>query len=122
MICHHSIPRLNENYERVDDTSCNIPRHEVYDNYRVFCESHGITPINSASFGKCIRNIWSDMKTRRLGNRGQSKYHYCGVRRKVAPAPNEGLMMNAFGLGRTTHLNNLSMGLDGMGMGVDGYA
>lgn len=39
-------------------------------------------PVNSACFGKVIRNIFPNLKTRRLGTRGQSKYHYDGLRLK----------------------------------------
>jgi len=33
-----------------------------------------------ASFGKVIRQLFPWLKARRLGTRGKSKYHYCGIR------------------------------------------
>lgn len=36
-------------------------------------------PLNAATFGKCIKSIFKDVKTRRLGTRGQSRYNYCGI-------------------------------------------
>ena len=38
--------------------------------------------MNAASFGKLIRGVFPNLKTRRLGVRGQSKYHYNGIRVK----------------------------------------
>ena len=39
-------------------------------------------PVNAASFGKLIRSVFPNLKTRRLGTRGNSKYHYYGIRVK----------------------------------------
>lgn len=33
-------------------------------------------PLNPASFGKLVRIIFPGITTRRLGMRGESKYHY----------------------------------------------
>ena len=33
-------------------------------------------PLNPASFGKLVRIIFPGIQTRRLGQRGESKYHY----------------------------------------------
>ena len=33
-------------------------------------------PLNPASFGKLVRIIFPGIQTRRLGMRGESKYHY----------------------------------------------
>ncbi|CAL8069608.1 unnamed protein product [Calicophoron daubneyi] len=38
--------------------------------------------MNPASFGKLIRSIFFGLRTRRLGTRGNSKYHYYGIRIK----------------------------------------
>lgn len=35
---------------------------------------------DAASYGKAVRSCWPGIKTRRLGVRGQSRYHFCGVR------------------------------------------
>lgn len=34
--------------------------------------------LNPASFGKLVRVLHPGLKTRRLGQRGESKYHYVG--------------------------------------------
>lgn len=38
--------------------------------------------VNAASFGKLIRSVFTGLRTRRLGTRGNSKYHYYGIRVK----------------------------------------
>ena len=35
-----------------------------------------MSPLNPASFGKLVRIIFPGIHTRRLGIRGESKYHY----------------------------------------------
>lgn len=44
------------------------------------CNEHKLEPVNAASFGKLIRSVFSGLRTRRLGTRGNSKYHYYGIR------------------------------------------
>jgi hypothetical protein len=56
-----------------------LPRQTVYEQYEEFCRQTKQDPINAASFGKLIRAIFPNLKTRRLGTRGNSKYHYYGV-------------------------------------------
>ena len=38
--------------------------------------------MNAASFGKLIRSVFLGLRTRRIGTRGNSKYHYYGIRVK----------------------------------------
>lgn len=46
------------------------------------CNEQKLEPVNAASFGKLIRSVFSGLRTRRLGTRGNSKYHYYGIRIK----------------------------------------
>ncbi|XP_033103858.1 transcription factor RFX4-like [Anneissia japonica] len=71
---------LMENYETCESYS--VPRCVVYDQYTDFCASNSFNPLNPATFGKLIRQVFVNLKTRRLGIRGQSKYHYYGIRVK----------------------------------------
>ncbi|OCF35189.1 hypothetical protein I316_03231 [Kwoniella heveanensis BCC8398] len=57
-----------------------VPRQGLYHSYTVSCEEYGLKPINSASFGKAVRSAYPGIKTRRLGVRGNSKYHYVSIR------------------------------------------
>ncbi|CAL2031888.1 unnamed protein product, partial [Caenorhabditis brenneri] len=71
---------LFDNYEIAEGSS--LPRCQLYDHYRKHCEEHRMDPVNAASFGKLIRSVFQNLKTRRLGTRGNSKYHYYGIRMK----------------------------------------
>lgn len=53
-----------------------VPRGRVYANYASQCANERITVLNPASFGKLVRVLFPGLKTRRLGVRGESKYHY----------------------------------------------
>ncbi|QRV87638.1 RFX-like transcription factor daf-19 [Ceratobasidium sp. AG-Ba] len=69
---------LTANYAQYADG--NVPRQGLYNSYRNICDVHGIPHINTATLGKAIRLCFPSIKTRRLGVRGNSKYHYCGIR------------------------------------------
>ncbi|KAL7625668.1 hypothetical protein AAE478_004889 [Parahypoxylon ruwenzoriense] len=53
-----------------------VPRGRVYANYASRCATERITVLNPASFGKLVRVLFPGLRTRRLGVRGESKYHY----------------------------------------------
>ncbi|CCM02491.1 uncharacterized protein FIBRA_04592 [Fibroporia radiculosa] len=69
---------LTANYSPYPDG--NVPRQGLYFSYRRVCEQYSIPHINTATLGKAIRLCFPTIKTRRLGVRGNSKYHYCGIR------------------------------------------
>ncbi|ORX37737.1 hypothetical protein BD324DRAFT_623092 [Kockovaella imperatae] len=64
----------------VHDVTSTVPRQGLYASYTISCEEYGLKPINSASFGKAVRNAYPGIRTRRLGHRGNSKYHYVSLR------------------------------------------
>lgn len=66
--------RLLEHYELIPGVS--VPRSAMYNHYLDHCQELGIAPLNPAGFGKAIRATFPSIKTRRLGNRGASKYVY----------------------------------------------
>uniref|UniRef100_A0A1I7XP81 RFX-type winged-helix domain-containing protein n=1 Tax=Heterorhabditis bacteriophora TaxID=37862 RepID=A0A1I7XP81_HETBA len=72
---------LLDNYETADGTS--LPRCTLYDHYKKHCGEHKLDAVNAASFGKLIRSVFLGLRTRRLGTRGNSKYHYYGIRIKA---------------------------------------
>ena len=53
-----------------------VPRSRVYANYVKRCAHEKIAVLNPASFGKLVRVLYPGLRTRRLGVRGESKYHY----------------------------------------------
>ncbi|KAL7425126.1 hypothetical protein Q5752_000814 [Cryptotrichosporon argae] len=71
-----------------------VPRQGLYHSYAATCTEHGLRPINSASFGKIVRATFPGIKTRRLGVRGNSKYHYVAIRPSI---PIEAEKLNAYG-------------------------
>lgn len=54
------------------------------------CNENKLEPVNAASFGKLIRSVFHGLRTRRLGTRGNSKYHYYGIRIKPDSPLNRG--------------------------------
>ncbi|XP_063982443.1 DNA-binding protein RFX2 isoform X6 [Diachasmimorpha longicaudata] len=93
---------LLENYETADGVS--LPRSTLYNHYLRHCSENKLDPVNAASFGKLIRSVFLGLRTRRLGTRGNSKYHYYGIRVK----PNSPLiLLNEDGTSRQqTSANN----------------
>ncbi|XP_048581396.1 DNA-binding protein RFX6 isoform X2 [Nematostella vectensis] len=68
---------LGENYE-LKEGMC-LPRCVMYTHYLDFCKKNKLNPAGPATFGKIIRQKFPKLTTRRLGTRGQSKYHYYGI-------------------------------------------
>ncbi|XP_066598967.1 DNA-binding protein RFX2 isoform X3 [Prorops nasuta] len=92
---------LLENYETADGVS--LPRSTLYNHYLRHCSDNKLDPVNAASFGKLIRSVFLGLRTRRLGTRGNSKYHYYGIRVK----PNSPLvMLNEDGTSRQQQTSN----------------
>jgi len=71
---------LLDNFEGAEGVS--LPRATLYALYLQHCSECAIESMNAASFGKMIRSIFSGLRTRRLGTRGNSKYHYYGIKLK----------------------------------------
>lgn len=55
------------------------PRNIVYSKYVAMCKKFGLTPVCNAAFGKFVKVFYPEIKTRRLGIRGSSRYNYCGI-------------------------------------------
>uniref|UniRef100_A0A3Q4GG48 Regulatory factor X, 1a (influences HLA class II expression) n=1 Tax=Neolamprologus brichardi TaxID=32507 RepID=A0A3Q4GG48_NEOBR len=72
---------LLDNYETAEGVS--LPRSTLYCHYLLHCQEQKLEPVNAASFGKLIRSVFMGLRTRRLGTRGNSKYHYYGLRIKA---------------------------------------
>ncbi|RWS17724.1 uncharacterized protein B4U79_13987, partial [Dinothrombium tinctorium] len=66
-----------------EDPSTSLPKHEVYEEYRGFCTANKFEPLCVADFGKAMKHIFPRVKPRRLGQRGNSKYCYSGLRKKL---------------------------------------
>lgn len=75
-----TIQWLISNYETSEGVS--LPRSTLYNHYQRHCRETSQDPVNAASFGKLIRSVFLGLRTRRIGTRGNSKYHYYGIRVK----------------------------------------
>uniref|UniRef100_A0A3Q4HYX2 Regulatory factor X, 5 n=1 Tax=Neolamprologus brichardi TaxID=32507 RepID=A0A3Q4HYX2_NEOBR len=75
----HTCNWIRSHLEEHSDTC--LPKQDVYETYR-YCENLQQRPLSAANFGKIIRDIFPNIKARRLGGRGQS-YCYSGIRRKT---------------------------------------
>ena len=71
---------LLKNFE--PSTGISLPRAVMYQHYSNHALENNIEKVNAASFGKLVRSVFVGLRTRRLGTRGNSKYHYYGIRMK----------------------------------------
>ncbi|KAF7211966.1 DNA-binding protein RFX7 [Nothobranchius furzeri] len=76
----HAFSWIREHLEEYPETS--LPKQEVYDEYKSFCDNLNYHPLSAADFGKMMKNVFPNMKARRLGMRGKSKYCYSGLRKR----------------------------------------
>ncbi|XP_050397776.2 mucin-4 [Patella vulgata] len=70
-----------------EDGEICVPKHEVYDDYKEYCDSHDRKFLCPADFGKVMKCVFPNVKARRLGQRGQSRYCYSGLRKKLEVQP-----------------------------------
>ncbi|KAI8920601.1 hypothetical protein BC831DRAFT_478312 [Entophlyctis helioformis] len=61
------------------DPSCHLRREQMYDLYFEQWEQAGMLQVTPATFGKILRMVFPCVRTRRLGCRRASKYHYVGI-------------------------------------------
>ncbi|XP_042343718.1 LOW QUALITY PROTEIN: DNA-binding protein RFX7-like [Plectropomus leopardus] len=76
----HAFNWIRHHLEEYPETS--LPKQEVYDEYKSFCDNLNYHPLSAADFGKMMKNVFPNMKARRLGMRGKSKYCYSGLRKR----------------------------------------
>ncbi|KAJ6171770.1 hypothetical protein N7470_000837 [Penicillium chermesinum] len=79
---------LRENCRK---SNSSVRRDRVYCCYAEKCGTERVSVLNPASFGKLVRIIFPNVQTRRLGVRGESKYHYVDLsvieEKQHKPAP-----------------------------------
>ncbi|KAM4630462.1 DNA-binding protein RFX7 [Polymixia lowei] len=77
----HAFNWIRNHLEEHPETS--LPKQEVYDEYKSYCDNLNYHPLSAADFGKMMKNVFPNMKARRLGMRGKSKYCYSGLRKRA---------------------------------------
>lgn len=91
--------RLRENCRK---SSGSVRRDRVYCCYAEKCGTERVSVLNPASFGKLVRIIFPNVQTRRLGVRGESKYHYVDLtvieEKQQKPEPVTPLLPPSFNL------------------------
>ncbi|KAG7457621.1 hypothetical protein MATL_G00229260 [Megalops atlanticus] len=70
----HACNWIRSHLEEHTDTC--LPKQDVYEAYKRYCDNLQYRPLSAANFGKIIRDIFPNIKARRLGGRGQSKYPF----------------------------------------------
>ncbi|XP_072020020.1 LOW QUALITY PROTEIN: uncharacterized protein [Amphiura filiformis] len=81
----HAFNWIRSHLEESSETS--LPKHEVYEDYKSYCENSSIHVLSPADFGKIMKSMFPNVKGRRLGTRGNSRYCYSGIRKKTEVKP-----------------------------------
>jgi len=66
-----------------EDPQVSLPKHEVYDEYLGYCQCNTVKPLSTADFGKVMKQVYPQVRPRRLGTRGNSRYCYAGLRKRI---------------------------------------
>ncbi|XP_049847509.1 probable serine/threonine-protein kinase DDB_G0282963 isoform X1 [Schistocerca gregaria] len=78
---HQTITWIKTHLEEDQDVS--LPKQDVYDEYIAYCNSNMMKPLSTADFGKVMKQVFPHVRPRRLGTRGNSRYCYAGMRKRV---------------------------------------
>ncbi|MGH0150655.1 UNVERIFIED_CONTAM: hypothetical protein FKN15_033952 [Acipenser sinensis] len=71
----HACSWIRSHLEEHTDTC--LPKQDVYESYKRYCDNLQYRALSAANFGKIIRDVFPNIKARRLGGRGH------GIRRKT---------------------------------------
>ena len=55
--------------------------------FSMFCVKNSMKPLSTADFGKVMKQVYPRVRPRRLGTRGNSRYCYAGMRKKIKLDP-----------------------------------
>lgn len=69
------------------DPKVSIPKQDVYSDYTAYCDRLDIKPLSTADFGKVMKQVFPEIKPRRLGTRGHSRYCYAAMRKATRLSP-----------------------------------
>ena len=51
--------------------------------YREYCNANSLKPLSTADFGKVMKQVYPQVRPRRLGTRGNSRYCYAGLKKRL---------------------------------------
>jgi hypothetical protein len=69
---------LKRNYEVTKDET--LLHSTLQNHYHRHCKENNLHPVSIATLGIRVRKVFPAVEKKRLGKRGDSKYHYCGIR------------------------------------------
>lgn len=75
-----------------------VPRDRIYARYVQLCATFKLHPLAPGNLGRVLRVFFPNLKTRRLGMRGKSKYHYCGIK-LIGDQSQSGSPMSSYSFG-----------------------
>lgn len=73
---------ISDHLQLCDDTS--LARKDVYEEYEFYVKKLSAPILLQSDFGKVMRALFPEVKSRRLGARGSSKYCYAGLRKSTS--------------------------------------
>lgn len=74
---------------------------------RAYCTENVIKPLSTADFGKVMKQVFPNVRPRRLGTRGHSRYCYSGLRKKGELSPP--ILADLFCESETDHQKNAQL-------------
>jgi hypothetical protein len=69
---------LKRNYEVAKGET--LLHSTLQSHYHRHCKENKLHPVSIPTLGRRVRKVFPAVEKRRLGKRGDSKYHYCGIR------------------------------------------
>lgn len=66
-----------------EDPEVSLPKQDVYDEYLAYCSQNKMKHLSNADFGKVMKQVFPCVRPRRLGTRGNSRYCYSGMRKRM---------------------------------------
>ncbi|XP_057377035.1 uncharacterized protein LOC130698421 [Daphnia carinata] len=90
-----------------EDVEVSLPKQEVYEEYGAYCTENVIKPLSTADFGKVMKQVFPNVRPRRLGTRGHSRYCYSGLRKKGELSPP--ILADLFCESETDHQKNAQL-------------
>ncbi|ESP02590.1 hypothetical protein LOTGIDRAFT_138119, partial [Lottia gigantea] len=70
-----------------EDNEICVPKQEVFEDYKEYCDSHDRKSLCAADFGKVMKCVFPNVKARRLGQQDIHTYCYSGLRKKLEVQP-----------------------------------
>nr|XP_018913120.1 PREDICTED: uncharacterized protein LOC109041284 [Bemisia tabaci] len=63
----------------IEDKNVSLPKQNIYAEYLEYCALNSMKPLSTADFGKVMKQVFPEVRPRRLGTRGNSRYCYSGL-------------------------------------------